>query len=661
MLEDVPQSVRDEVLEIARREEGSFLDPVVRGPSGPVPAAGIAVVSTDPAATSTTQLPVPRGEPLAPGEYIVHDTPRPLLPYLPDAASHGFALTGLPGTTQPMAQRWTDVKPTPPWPARAALPARLVVRPAAANAVTTSLDLDRKVVVVDLAPAARFTVRLSSLPTPEALDVMDAPTAANPLELARKGQLPQLTPAQELTLVHAVRKPVTEPALTGLSVVRPSAGAPYAVSATIAADSASTAKVALEATWKETIDRGYGPVTVEDRRVTIASEVFDASDTTRAVSGEQTFVDTKHRQITYRGVSSSRFQEYFPPPTGDDDRQFLREGPGQDVHIIARRRPTTPKLHSIVPIYRTSTDVVGNVVRVNHILDGFRVLLRRPWLRSGDGELLGVVVATDPTSAQQVANDNKQRDLVTRWGRDPLYADGAFTGLQQFITPEDFVKPGPGSLTWQAAELPEVAIPGAGPQHERLRVVPYPVQFDNQRNVWRADVRFPMNGTGNESFVRLALVGFQPTSVPAEGVPDLRASNITVSDLMAVRASRTIEAFVDGSGPRVVVIVTTPAGGQDNPHKLRVRWQRREYDAATPDICVDATDVPAATAPFNAGIPGFALTIKPPPSVTGWMLESLLQGRLIVEEVKSGWDLWKADGISERPVFTGVIELPDIL
>jgi hypothetical protein len=154
------QGARDEMLALARREQGSFVDPVVIDRSGaPIPAAGIAVVNNDPAAEPVT-LPVPRGQALPNGAYVIHDTDRLELPYLPDPIAAGVSLIGFPGTPGPVVAPYGG----PSWPD--VQPIRLIVRPTSRirpNAGAEVIDDGgRPALVVHVPPGFTETVELSS-------------------------------------------------------------------------------------------------------------------------------------------------------------------------------------------------------------------------------------------------------------------------------------------------------------------------------------------------------------------------------------------------------------------------------------------------------------------------------------------------------------------
>jgi hypothetical protein len=646
----VSQAVRDQMFQLATREEGSFLDPVVPGPGGPVPAAGIAVIGGE----NPTTLPLPRGEGLAAGEYIIHDTDRPLLPYLPDVGSAGPALTGLPGTTDPVTAVWA---PGRPWPE--APPARLVVRPGASSGTQMRLENGQQVITVDLAPAARITARLSSAIPEAVLSAMDAPPAGSAdRRRAALGQLPLLSPRQEITMVHAVKKPLTVPTMSGLAVTSGQAmGASSVFSkATVAADALSTGKIALEATWTEIVDRGYGPVSIDDRRVAVAAADFQREDTAKVLEGTYDFGDARHRAVTYRAVSGTRFREYFGP---GDEREFLREGVGQVRHVPSRIRPRTPRVDSIVALSASTRQVVmeGNVkvFKGEHLPKGVRVYLKRPWHSSGEGELLGVLAARDADAATAIVANPAWQDKTSLLGAD-LYESWLMGGYELGMT----------QFLGRSLTAVDTVIPGINGGVDKFGIAGYAVSYDPEREQWFADVLLPQAVIDSSNmFLRLSLVAYQEHAQAVSGsgnAIDIRSSGLVVTDPVQLTSDRGVTARITGSGMPVQITVTNAANTNG---KLRARWQVRQFEPTVwpnpaEDLCVDSAL--AAVIERAATSNSITFTIKPQSGLTAAQLDTLAKGRIVVEEVRTGWSLVPATGPEqERVLFTEVIELQDIL
>jgi hypothetical protein len=654
---DATQTARDRMLAVARREEGSFLDPVVVTATGTVPAAGIAVVTNDPDDPPVTQLPVPRGEPLKPGEYIVHDTDAPHLPYLPDVAAGGVALVGLPGQAGPLVVPYAAGEQA--WPDRP--PVRLVVRAAPASAVRTEERGGRNVVTVDLAPAQRTTVRLSSALTTEGMDVMDAPVAGPLRKAALAGQLPMLSTRQDIELVHAVRKPLQAPTMSALDpdVRYPEDTTTVTTTATVGAHGPSTGTVAIEASWTELVDRGYGPVVDEERTVTVATRTFGTADTTAVVSGSHDFGDGRRRVVRFRPVAVTRFGEYFP---GDPAQELRRDGAEQEQNLISRVRPKAPRILQVVPMMLVEREVktINGVKHftASHGLRGFRVYLKRPWCTSGAGERLGVVVARDQTSGHQIVASAALRRKLSRYGSDLLEEQHNVTDYH-FDLADFFSSALP-------PDVPPVQIPGIKKADAaKFALATREVTYDPESDSWVASVFILAQSpvfSHRGAFVRLGLVAYQPTSYHHDDdgeLVDLRASPITFTDPIHLPTGRTASARVVGPGPAVQV--QTDVGVYHPNTVIRARWQWRPYGSMAPDMCIDSPLVPMAQLTPASPTTLVKLTLTPPSGLGEQQLSQLRNGRILIEEVRVGWSLAKAKATEDRVIFTESVEVSQLL
>src|SRR5262249_5557651 len=61
--------------------------------------------------------------------------------------------------------------------------------------------------------------------------------------------------------------------------------------------------------------------------------------------------DTKHHLITYQGIGTTRFREYFPTSITNDPKLITIEGPTTtfQVNVLSSRRPDPPKVLYVVP------------------------------------------------------------------------------------------------------------------------------------------------------------------------------------------------------------------------------------------------------------------------------------------------------------------------
>ena len=227
-----PRGSSGELLAIALRENGSFFDldvPRHRRPAASaMPQPGVRLeTQAGTAHADPVTLPLPNpGDPLPPGQYVVHDTPEltPAVPARPPGArrsrscSRRRAATGRsPASSAPRVSP-PGTRATGP----SVEPFRLVLdggRAALGQASTGT------VITVSLPPGDVQRFRLALLPRadrpgavrsvaqPAADDHRTCPTL---IEAASDGWLWALTPFENVTLVHAVPRPLEAPRPTKL-------------------------------------------------------------------------------------------------------------------------------------------------------------------------------------------------------------------------------------------------------------------------------------------------------------------------------------------------------------------------------------------------------------------------------------------------------------
>jgi hypothetical protein len=153
-----------------------------------------------------------------------------------------------------------------------------------------------------------------------------------------------------------------------------------------------------------------------------------------------------------------------------------------------------------------------------------RVYLDRPWFSSGDGELLGVVLA--PPSSYPP--NEVLRPVVSHWGNDPIWTTTALAGGPQPATFPDAASVATGLV------LDELTSAGASAPAGGFEVAGHAVQFDNGRGLWFSDIRIEF-GSVYAPFVRLALARYQPSSLAG-----LELSRVVLTDFVQLFPDRTI-------------------------------------------------------------------------------------------------------------------------
>ena len=442
---------------------------------------------TGPAAT----LPLPLGQALPAGQYVVHATERLLVPHLPDPLVSGVAFMPLPaepGSTIDVS--YGDR----PWPD--ARPARLVVSASKTFAMSSRQTPGGAVIDVALPPGEELDAAIASTISASRLGQVD-PVPSHSVGHALHGLHMGLCQRQRVTVVHATRRPAGDPVLTINGIAPRERGSTVAgFSATATFHGPTTGKLDVVATWDEIIDTGAGDVRIEPRRLTMASVTPKRGTSTMTLQVRHDFGDTKRRDLQVRLVAATRFRDCFPE-LAEGDPLTLREGPAVPFTVTSTTVPTPLDVHSVVPTYRWERVATPGRVTSNRRLAGVRIYVERPGAVTGVGEQLGVVTYV----SQQVASSpagGPVKDLVTRWGDDPLEERDAIPPAAPLVAA--FPR-GAGMFAALHEMLDTPAAFTTGVSAHELR-------FAADRGLWYADVDVTL-GTNLPAFVRFGLVRVQ--------------------------------------------------------------------------------------------------------------------------------------------------------
>lgn len=230
--------------------------------------------------------------------------------------------------------------------------------------------------------------------------------------------------------------------------------------------------------------------------------------------------DTKHHEITYTLRAHSRFRKYFDPNW--DESEFIRESKPFTVHAPSTARPASLPVNYIIPTFGWSMDVKPAGIVSRRQGDGLRVYIHRPWFTSGNGERLGIVLPTT-----EVTVNNPLYRYVTLFGADPIYGGGKVPSMP---TPAHF-KGAQASGTLRIEEVPGASVV----------VASYPVEFDEERQLWYADLQIETGGGAYFPFVKLALARYQEYSLPG-----LELGPIAAADFMQLAPDRSATLVWEG-------------------------------------------------------------------------------------------------------------------
>ncbi len=517
------------------------------------------------------------------------------LPYLPDPFARGILLLGLPGLATPgeiVEPGMTVVNKIPfdgPWPSLA--PVRLRVQGISAGAVPATPDWNAadRVLTVELPQGETAEVEVRSYFTGTDLDKMaiwkwtadkgDPQTGTLRAE-AIEGRNWLHLPSRTLVFVHAVQQPLAIPSMSVATAAKSLGDTMTMLSGTFAADAKSTGKIDVGAVWEDPFDDPSKPSfdaaldVVRSAAQLAEVRLGDAKDDAPAFANlKHALGDTKYHEVTYTPVGATRFREYFPPAITADPKNLIRPaeteaGVPEVVDVLNSARPAAPKPLYVVPLFAWERTSGGGAMTSKRTGGGLRVYMDRPWYSSGKGELLGVTLkpAAVPFGSPEAEVLKK---FTSEWGMDPLWPASATFPLFETM----FVDPAEPPRQVRLAEV-----------DAEVTVVGYEPRYDSDRNLWYCDILIEP-GTAYFPFARLALVRFQPKSVP-----EAEISPVVLADFIQLVPHRTVEydvANLDVTGAIEVEVsgpVYVAANSAFPTSAMILRLERRSADGGADEL-----------------------------------------------------------------------------
>lgn len=517
------------------------------------------------------------GDPLGPGQYVVHDVEELTLPYLPDPMAVGVSLrfpdAEKHGIPSPEGTEGFTARYPGEWPAIEPFRLDLEAAPVLGAAVK-GRQLSVRLPASDV---QRFRLSSSLMgdeaPTP-ALNYknvmgvwrsMAPKLTADPdvQEAARDGWIWGLTPSEDVMLVHAVPRPLEKPTPRKVRVEREQGQNSAALVGIVDVHGPSTDSVIAEATWRDPTDIVGNPGQGHTDAAAIAFQTKVGTDEDLLVLEDEDgqaaseygplrlhkavheFGDTKHRNVTYTLRATTRFREYFHPdllipsangPAGDDGQSVLSEPFVLDVPSSAP--PAAPVVHSVIPLFRweNGTEAEQPMAFRHDRRVGVRIYLERPWFSSGEGELLGVLLARNGNDEiGPPPKDQSGFPFVSKIGADPIWTHRPVSDRAMSLLHLDSLVRALGhddrpQLPGRPVEVrDDVYVTAAGNSYNVV-VAGYKPEYNAERELWYVDVAIDPWATaslvelrdqwfaaqpeqGFWPFVRLAVARFQPSSV----------------------------------------------------------------------------------------------------------------------------------------------------
>jgi hypothetical protein len=371
-----------------------------------------------------------------------------------------------------------------------------------------------------------------------ALFSLHANLKGNPLNVKLSdlldGSHPPQTPLHQVTLVHAVRRPLKPPCFVGFDVQRTAIGANDAkVFGVIDADWWSTGKVTCQASWEDCIDDLKQPGPRNQKNSEVAFDLLAVPTDVRLANKQvHHFRDTRAHAVTYELKATTRFRGYY----SETDKESMFEVQGavrSDIAnslgiapVIVRSsvRPPAPSIAYIVPAFKWEEGYQSSSKTwVRGRVSALRIYVERPFRVSGNEECIGI--ALTPSGANRTV-----AELTSRWGLDPLRGGGESLGMRE-LAATDFAG---GEQVAPACVLSEKT-------DTSVDVVPYKVSYAEERGLWFCDVRIN-SADAYYPFVRLGVVRYQPHAFSAltHDVGEARISPVVVADFMQIAPNRWV-------------------------------------------------------------------------------------------------------------------------
>jgi hypothetical protein len=594
-----------------------------------------------------------------------------------------------PATNAPAARRNYHA---PTWDTP--VPIRLELQPTTGANPTVAAGSGGAPFVVSLPPATILDVPYVSTMHESDLDLMWCwnnrdPSVPYTAAQAAHGEVTQLTPSRRFRMVHAVKKPLAAASLTSATLQKLPGWTFSSITAgALSAHSRSTGEIEVWAEWTETQDLLPNPPQIGVPRKAFAYRIsipYDSNSVTFPVVPQHQvasvdecdlpkgapnaridFGDTKYRSIKFRCTASTRYAEYYNPADVADPTQTTLPGDLTTTAYTVFNSATgpVPDVAYVVPTFNWDTTSGTTHTRTG---SSVRIYLNRPWFQTGDGELLGVLVANVASGAVDV--DDTVRPYVSEMGYDPVYGDTfsnvlfgnlAFTTLTASRVVSAAAQTAQGGTSMQVVPA-ELAGTWPKPPAPPLPAPPLPViavghtvQYSKERDLWFTDVELDI-GAAYSPMVRLAVARFQPNSI---GGARLEVSKVVRIDCIQLAASRTASISRPMTGAPLVVTVSGPSatnaygvtqgGGAGGGHEVIATIETRtpgqtEFDWIK-GASVTLTPMPMSgnTMSWSGSIPGVDKT------------SSTTEVRVRIEESElfnANPDTTPGSPIGKRPVF----------
>lgn len=404
------------------------------------------------------------------------------------------------------------------------------------------------------------------------------------------GQNPAVSPVHQLRLVHAVKKPLRQPAVKNLALTRKFGETIADVSGSLDPCIRSTGKITFHASYDLYMDDParqkpyYAPYRETAFEVAFPSAALDPTQPPpNYLEGKQhIFHDNRARSITYSTVATSRFLGFYPDRDHQSRFEIVQTLP-HVVEVAATVRAPAPVISYIIPAFGWDATRDEKRTYKKSRTPYLRVYMERPFPVTDNDQMLGVVLASSSYTPEPSSPANL---LVSKMGMDPTQGTWAQSGVHKvnmdatMFTNQE--QTGAGFLVESTAEF--AANPSA---KGAVDILGFKTHFAPNRNLWFADIAIqPAEQTNSSTFharspfVQLALTRYAPNGlVGSSPLDDARMSPVVLADFMQLAEDRCCTLARNGSsitlcisGP--FVAKTDPETQQWSPSRKRWEWTR---------------------------------------------------------------------------------------
>jgi hypothetical protein len=563
--------------------------------------------------------------------YPIYRSDKAILPYLPDPMSIGATLRNLPGTDEHSSITKVDFGSKDQWPNL--IPFRLIVKEPGINEVNLKPEWDpiERILTVKLHKGGINKVLISSYlgDDYQIMGLSEWASIKNSEKLkaaAKDGVHWMLTPYKEIYLVHAVKQPLGLPKFAkrlelgdqgdpDLGVFklkeRKLNDTKALLEGKINVHKESTLKLEINATWNEILDDPEHQILDDPEHqnppsfeVPHASHVFekkinqnekhmpDAREKGKVwvqVEGYHFFEDTKYRKVKYQITTTSRFGDYFVYDRKDKNAiaRMTPDSQSTSLDILNSKKPDPPKIKYIIPtlVWDTPPPVGNEAKRTRK--SALRIYLERPWYTSGEGELLGVIIAEDPTDLTAPKPDGR----YTQWGIDPVHSSQR--ELTMIPGVDDFEGGDGSDLVKTIKDFHKEYI-----TEQHVSILGYQVHYDERKMLWYTDIEIKtLKSFFYFPFIRLGLVRLQPNSIRGAHV---YVSSVVMADYAQLNPLRILRVKTTKEATRTLYLVSV-YGNTAKYLDLRYNKNLDEYDWRQSD---DYTQFDATVEKYNPKVGG---------------------------------------------------------